>query len=123
MIAGHAIASAPIAAPTTDTTARAAIANTILDPSGTPVAGVEVELFLEPQRAFDTALGHEVARRRTATSSSTGVWQIEAPANVDLTPAGTTYRVTQRYDEDTEASWSVTLPDESTTLGELVSAD
>lgn len=120
MIGGHAIASAPIASPATDTSARPAIANTILDPSGTPVAGVEVVMFLEPQRAFDSTFGHEVARRRTATSSSTGVWQIEAPANSDLTPAGTTYRVTQRYDEDSEASWSVTLPDESTTLGALV---
>lgn len=122
MIGGHAIASAPIASPATDTSARPAIANTILDPSGTPVAGVEVAVLLEPQRAFLSS-GEEVARRCTATSSSTGVWQVEVPANTDLIPAGTSYRITERFSEDIETSWVVTLPDESTTLGALVSGN
>lgn len=75
--------------------ATSAITNTITDPAGTAVASVRVVAKLMPTAGFRVDTGAEVARIVEATSNSSGVWTLNLERAANITPANTTYEVTE----------------------------
>lgn len=80
----------------TPQTGLSALINMILDPSGSPVAGVSVQAKMVPYAAFRSDTGSEIARIRTATSDANGTWVMQLTDYDLTTPTGTYWLITER---------------------------
>jgi hypothetical protein len=99
--------------------ATSALSNTILDPSGSPVAGARVVARLLPTPGFRTSGGSEVAGQVETDTNASGAWSLTLERNADITPENTFYEITEYVPvggRTYRRVWTVSVPSSSATL-------
>lgn len=91
--------------------ATATVHNLILDGSGAPVIGANVTIQLSPNTApvFDTTDGHEIEPLLIISTDATGLWSTPLSRTDQMSVAGTTWHVMERYPSGQQSSYYIAV--------------